>query len=426
MNALRYGDGEIPLPAELRKLQVVAGEEPPPLPDPGAGVAGALARPLGLPSLGTFVEPGDRVAIVVPDATRYTAPELVLPPVVRAVESAGASSIAVRIANGTHRRSSPEELRTLAGGVALPVGDRDCDDPAAHLPLGKAPGLGTLRIDAEAARADKLVLVGAISFHYLAGFGGGGKLLAPGLADRATALAIHRRCLADPGPGRHSRARPGVLEGNPIHAAIGELLAFAPPAFLVQVALQRGRRLAAVFAGDVREAHRAAAAFHSRYQARPVEPADLVIASAGGAPWDLNLYQAHKALEAACAAVRPGGTVILVASCPEGAGSEAFARSLAWRDLAALESALRADFSIALHTALALRRKTACARCILVSDGIDPALARGLGFVPAADLEVALRLAGDPGPRALVLPDGARTLPVSQAPTAASEACTSV
>lgn len=420
MNALRYGNGELEMPEAWRLAEVVAGEEPPPLPDPAAAVAGALGRPLGSPALASFVEPGDRVAIVVPDATRYAAPEIVVPPILEAVRRAGASAIEIRIANGTHRRSTPEERVRLAGGVTdVPVGDRDCDDPEAHEALGKAPGLGTVRVDRAVARADKLVLVGAVSFHYLAGFGGGGKLLAPGCADRATARAIRRRCLADPGPGRHPAARPGVLDGNPLQAAIADVLALAPPAFLVQVALQRGRRPAGIFAGDPREAHQAAAAFHHRWQARAVGgAADLVIASAGGAPYDLDLYQAHKALEAACLAVRPGGTVILAAACPEGAGSAAFAASLAWGDLAAHENALRAEFDIASHTALALRRKTASARCILVADGVDPALARGLGFVPAASLHEALALAG-PAERVLVLPEGARTLPVAVGPTAA-------
>lgn len=421
MNALRYGGGELQLPGAWRAAAPIAGEEPPPLPDPAAAIAGALARPLGTQALGSFVEPGDRVVVVVPDATRYAAPELVVPAVLDAVRRAGASSVEIRVANGTHRRSTPEELVRLAGGVGdVPVGDRDCDDPAAHETLGKAPGLGVVRVDRAVARADKLVLVGAVSFHYLAGFGGGGKLLAPGCADRDTALAIHRRCLAEPGPGRHPRARAGQLDGNPLQAAIAQVLALAPPAFLVQVALQRGRRPAGIFAGDPREAHLAAAAFHRRFQARTIgPPADLVIASAGGLPGDLNLYQAHKALEAACLAVRPGGTVVLAAACPEGAGSPAFAASLAWPSLAVHEQALRASFSVAGHTALALRRKTATARCILVSSGVDEALARGLGFEVAADLEAACRLAGS-AERLLVLPDGARTLPVADGPTAAA------
>jgi nickel-dependent lactate racemase len=213
-----------------------------------------------------------------------------------------------------------------------------------------------------------------------------------------------------------------VLGGNPLQAAIDAVLALAPPAFLVQVAFQRGRRPAGIFAGDVHAAHRAAADFHRRWQERAVgAPADLVVASAGGAPWDLNLYQAHKALEAACRAVRPGGTVVLAAACAEGAGSDAFAASLRHPTPDALERALRADFSIAGHTALALRRKAAAARCILVSDGIDPALARGLGFTPARDLDEALALAG-PAARTLVLPDGGRTLPVADGPTAAGHA----
>lgn len=415
MDALRFGAGELPLPLAWRRLASLAGEDPAPLPDPAATLAGALSRPLGAPGLATFVEPGDRVAVVVPDATRSAALELTLPAVLAAVHAAGPSEVLVRIANGTHRRATAAELArlaALAGGA--PVGDRDADDPAAHEALGRS-GAGVARIDREAARADKLVLVGAISFHYLAGFGGGGKLLAPGLADRATALAIHRRCLADPGPGRHPAARPGVLEGNPLQEAIAGILALAPPAFLVQVALTRGKRPAAFFAGAVGPAHAAAASFHRRAHERRVGDAlDLVVASAGGNPSDLNLYQAHKALEAACRAVRPGGAVVLAAACPEGLGADALAEAVArWPTPDAHEAALRTEFGVARHTALALRRKTAAARCVLVSRGVEPDVARALGFTPAADLEEAARIVAgwDPGPRAALLPDGATTLP---------------
>jgi nickel-dependent lactate racemase len=428
MDELRFGRGTLPLPPSWRRWPDVyhlgpgpggcgggRGEEPAPLPDPADTLAGALSRPLGAPSLSTFVEPGDRVAVVVPDSTRRAALEVVLPGVLGAVREAGPAEVVVRIANGTHRRSTGAELAALAalaGGA--PVGDRDAGDPGAHEALGRFSG-GIARIDREAARADKLVLVGAISFHYLAGFGGGGKLLAPGLADRATALAIHRRCLADPGPGRHPAARPGVLVDNPLHGAIGEILPLSPPAFLVQVALRRDGRPAAFFAGAVGLAHAAAAEFHRRHHEVPVGPAlDLLVASAGGSPYDLNLYQAHKALEAACRAVRPGGAVVLAAECPEGPGTEAFAEAVArWPTPDAHEAALRTDFAVARHTALALRRKTAAVRCVLVSRGVDPGLATALGFTPATDLEEAERVvaAWNPGPRAAVLPDGARLLP---------------
>lgn len=410
MDFLPLGTGRLALPERLRALPSIAGDEPPPLQDPSAAVAGALARPLGLPALDAFVEPGDRVAVVVPDATRRGALEVVLPPVLAAVRRAGGVP-ALRIANGTHRRATRSELLAIASACGLEPGDRDCEDPAAHESLGRT-AWGTARVDAEVARADRLVLVGPVSFHYLAGFGGGGKLLAPGCADRATALAIHRACLAEPGPGRHPRAAMGALEGNPLHARIAPVLALAPPAFLVQVGLRRGGLPAAVFAGDVRMAHAAAADFHRRWHERDAGDAlDLVIASAGGAPHDLDLYQAHKALEAAAHAVRPGGGVVLVARCAEGAGSPAFAPAAAAASADALELALRRDFSIAAHTALALRRKTEALRCAIVGAAVDPALLRGLGLVPAADLEAAVEAVGGLAGRAALLPEGARTLP---------------
>lgn len=417
---LRLGTTSLTLPAHLAGARVVEAKEPPALPAPEEALRSALDRPQAGPTLAAFVEPGDRVAVIVPDETRAAALEVCLPAVAEAVRATG-GQLVVRVANGSHRRASQPFLAQLARLAGADAGDRDWRDADAHAPIGRLEDGTLASLDRAVVEADRVVLIGATSFHYLAGFGGGGKLLAPGCADRATIHAIHAACLATPGPGRHPRARAGVLAGNPLQAQIEQVARLAPPALLLQVALQRGRRIAAVFAGELRATHAAASAFHARWgRVDAGRAAGAVIVSAGGAPYDGSLYQAHKALEAAAHLARAGGRVVLLAACPEGVGAAALEAAAQIPAVEALEAALRRDFSVAGHTALALRRKCAALDVVLVGAALPEALLRGLGLRSAGSLAEAT--AGlDPADVA-VLPEGARVLPSAEGALFAAEA----
>ena len=238
MNALRYGESELPLPAHLRQAEaLVGGENLPPLPDPAAAIGGALARPRGLQGLAAFAEPGDRVIIVLAESLLPVAREFVLPAVLPAIRAGGASSIGILVGEAGFggEAARPDEVLQSDGEDWI---RRSCDpdDPAGHEPLGKAFGLGTVRVDRAIANADKLVLIDVIAFEALAGFRGGGLLL-HGCADRATRQAIRASCLA--GAGLHPQAALGILDGNPVQAAIASVAALAPPIFLMELALQR-------------------------------------------------------------------------------------------------------------------------------------------------------------------------------------------
>ncbi|AKU89997.1 lactate racemase domain-containing protein [Vulgatibacter incomptus] len=375
---LRYGRGSLALPDRLRDAIRLRGSEPPPVPDPRATLEGALARPLGAPSLAVFVEPGDRVAIVVQHGLEALA-GAVLDRIREVVLGSGASAISIRTARGT-TLGDPFPGGTDAQGVLFE-------------PLGRARGLGVVRVDREVARADKLVLVGGTSFDPLAGFGGGAALVATGCADEATISAILRA-------GDTQSAAPGILESNPVHEAIRTAAALAPPAFLVQLDFQRGGRLAGVFAGDPDLAFAAAVAFHSKWHRITLEkPLDLVVASAGGDPFDRRLSDALPALAAACNAVRPGGAVILCAECPEEDAPGVAA--LSW-----------------LVTGIASGRITSAriasrVECAIISRAHPASILGVRGIRAVSDIAEALELI--PAGRAGILEDG-RTLPLVTAP----------
>jgi hypothetical protein len=251
-----------------------------------------------------------------------------------------------------------------------------------------------------------VVLLGPISFHYLAGFGGGGKLLAPGLADRATAEAVHHRCLGADGK-RHPDCRLGVFpHENPLHQAITEIAALAPPLFAAITQQDAHGRLVGVFAGEPSLAHHHACLALEGHYLIETPRLQSVIVTAGGAPYDRDVVQAHKALEAVVGALEPGARILWVAAMPEGVLPRA--RRYLGRSTSDLEAELRSQFDINGTTLLALRSKTERFELRAFTE-LSPEACTELGVTKAASLDEALAWAWRPG-RTAIVPWGARFL----------------
>ncbi len=167
---------------------------------------------------------------------------------------------------------------------------------------------------------DKIILTGGVVYHFLAGFGGGRKSIVPGIAGRETINTNHNNALNKGlGSGSNPRACNGnMTEDNPFHSDLMECAAFAKPAYLLNVIVDDSYQIVGAFAGDWREAHAQAAKAVEKLDGVPVpRRAPLVIASAGGYPKDINLYQTSKTLSNALAAAAPGGTIVLLSQCRE-------------------------------------------------------------------------------------------------------------
>jgi lactate racemase len=267
------------------------------------------------------------------------------------------------------------------------------------------------------------VLTGAIGFHYYAGFTGGRKSICPGLAAPETIAANHLLALQPQGSGRHPAARAGRLDGNPVHLDMREACAAVAPAYLLNVITGPAGRVEAAVAGHWEQAHRRgcdlllarrAVGFHG--------PRPLAVVSAGGAPHDLDLIQAHKAMEAAMPLVRPGGAIVVLAACPRGAGHPQMEAWLDGRDAAALRAALERRYEVYGQTAHALRSKAERCRIWLVS-GLPEELVRRAGMLPASSAEEGLRSAAahlGGGGEGYLLPRGAACLPVDRTTGTAS------
>ncbi|MDY0270076.1 nickel-dependent lactate racemase [Trichloromonas sp.] len=390
----------------------------PPLP-PTELVAAALDAPISSPPLAEIVRPGEKVVIVTSDITRYTGSEHYLPVLVERLNDCGVpdKDIAIVIALGIHRKQTTAEHRKILGTLfgRIAVFDHEADDPAQLVDLGVSPSGIPVRINRRVAEADRVIVTGTAGFHYFAGFGGGRKGLVPGVAARETCMATHFAVFNPPEiGGKHPLAITGVLDGNPVHAALLEAARMVRCDFLLNTVLSPDKQILGVFCGELDAAHRAACELARELYTIPLEqPADLAVVSCGGHPKDINFIQSQKAFDYGVQALRPGGTLVLLAACPDGFGNPTFFDWFRYQDLDEFEAALRARYEINGQTAHATLSKARRYRAILVS-GFSAEQTAAMGMEKAADLDAALKLAKaglPPAPRIVVIPDGGTVLP---------------
>jgi nickel-dependent lactate racemase len=300
-----------------------------PLEDAAAAIEAALDSPIGAPPLSELARGRNSAAISVCDITRPAPNRQTLPPVLRRLESSGIrpENISILIATGLHRPATEAEIVEIVGaGTAARyrVVNHNARELAEHGYLGATAAGTPVYIDRRFLAADLHITLGFIEPHLMLGYSGGRKLVVPGLAAQETIKVLH-----SPQFMREPLAVEGSIENNPLHRELLEIAALARHDFILDVALARDRRIAGVFAGHAVEAHRAGVAFVSKVMLELLdEPADAVITTSAGYPLDLTFYQSLKGVTAAQHIVKPGGKILLVAACQEGAGAPEFRRML--------------------------------------------------------------------------------------------------
>ncbi len=296
--------------ADERLLAAVRLRGQPALSDVRGAVERALAAPRG-PRLEDVVRPGESVLVITVDHTRPS-PRALVEPIVERLERLGAR-VEIMVALGNHRPMRREELRRHLGR----------EDVLQSEPRGKAVCLGEtslgtpIEVCARVMEFDRRVLVGFVEPSYLLGFSGGRKLILPGVASARAISANHFLSLS---AGRVL----GVLNGNPLSEDALEAARAVGVDWTCDAVLNPDDSVAGVYAGDLVEAHGAACAQCAEiYTTEVPEPADIVITSPGGWPYDVDFIQGKKALVPALECVREGGVIILLSQCAEGWGSEA-------------------------------------------------------------------------------------------------------
>lgn len=410
--ALPFGNGTIRIAIAA---DIVVPRPVEPIANEAEAVQAALDRPIGTRPLAEIVQPGERVAIIVNDITRLTRTELLLPPLLATLNSAGVPDrdIFIVFALGIHRPQTLAEQRQIVGDAVaarIRMFDHICTDDANLVTVGTTSFGNVVEINRQVWEADRIVLTGEIIYHLIAGYSGGRKSLVPGVAGFRTTTFNHRM-IFDP------RSRQGVLEGNPAHEDLLEGCRMVDPDFLLNVVLTPEGKLARVVAGQYELAHREgcrAVDAMSRFQI--TEPYDLIVASAGGFPLDIDLRQAHKGLENACLALREGGSILFFAECSNGAGIQSFKDYVyRYNDEFEMRQALERDFVVGGHKAFWIARLGRLYDVHLVST-CDPEFVARCHFqhVPVSEHESCLRsLLAKHGPQArvAVIPYSGFTLP---------------
>jgi nickel-dependent lactate racemase len=317
---------ELPEGFDYRVLEARSAR---PLADAGLALEQALDAPVGTPPLAELARGKRRAAISVCDITRPAPNRFVLPPLLRRLESAGIprDGITILIATGLHRPATEAEIREICGesvAASCRVVNHNARVLAEHRHLGST-GSGTpVYIDERFVAADLHITLGFIEPHLMLGYSGGRKLIAPGLAAQETIKVLH-----SPRFMRDHRAVEGSIADNPLHRELLEIAGMARHDFLVDVALARTREIAGVFAGNPVAAHQRGVEFVSRVMLESLDrPVDAVITTSAGYPLDLTFYQSIKGITAAAHILKPGGRILLVAACEEGAGAPEFRRML--------------------------------------------------------------------------------------------------
>ena len=390
----------------------------------------ALDHPIGAGPIEEVVRAGDKVCIIISDVTRrWQQPSTYLPVLVERLNRAGIpdEDILILCATGTHRRQTEEEHISLVGEELyrrVRFMDHQCDDKE-HLTYMGTSSRGTpVWLNSYAMACDKLILTGGVVYHFLAGFGGGRKSVVPGIAGRETINTNHNNALNHGlGSGSNPRVCNGNMgEDNPFHSDLMECASFAKPAYLLNVFVDDNYQIVGAFAGDWQKAHEAATKAVEQLDGVPIpHRTPLVIASAGGYPKDINLYQTSKTLSNALAAVAPGGTMILLSQCREGFGDpDCEAQICAYDTMEKREKALRADFSIGGFVGFLFAEASENYNLILVTD-IPGERFEHTKIQVAQTLDEALALAANcndgtlDGVETTLMPHGGSTFPLPQA-----------
>jgi len=407
---LKYGLREIEIEFPQEKLVgVFMPREIDVVENVQAEIKRALENPIGSKGLKDIVKLKDKVAIVIDDITRPLPSQEILPPLINELTLSGIKEedIIIIIATGLHRKLTKQEINRLVGKEVVDRVKVINHDPYSKenlVYLGRTSRGSEIYINKTFIEADLKILVGDIEYHQFFGYGGGAKSIHPGIADAESIRRIHSQ-LDSPG------ARAGILKGNPLQEEIKEVVQMIKPDFVLNVVLNSKRGVVRAFAGDLFEVfHQGVELVDEMYKIKIPQRVDTVIASCGGFPRDIDLYQSQKAIESAKKAVKQGGRIILLARCQEDWGSKIFQE---WMKEAKnpeeIIKRIKKKFIIGAHKAFLLAKEVQWAKVYLYSE-MDPSEVKDAFLHPLSNLKEVDSLLEE-AEEIIALPHATTTLP---------------
>jgi lactate racemase len=326
--SMAYGTSgyDLTLDDQLVTPTVIAPADPPALTEPVAAIVQAMRQPIGGKPFAQLSsgKKNPRVVIAIADHTRPVPDHLIVPALVAEL-GVPDECVTILIGTGTHRGSTPEEIRRLLGDAAgrFRVINHDCHDTSL-VHVGNSSCGGECWLHPLWVQADIRLATGFIEPHFYAGFSGGSKAIVPGVAGLKTVQHFHRASIiADPATTW------GDIKNNPLQKLTREMTALCPPHAIINVTLNRAKKITGVYAGEMIATHNAgcAAATHEAFV--PVSQRfPVVITTNSGYPLDQNFYQTVKGISAAARIVERGGLIISLSRCQVGLPDEGEFRNL--------------------------------------------------------------------------------------------------
>jgi len=412
-----YGTRGLEIEVPEARTTVIEPSFRPGIANPMERLRDALRNPEGSLPLCDRVEPGQRVAISVCDITRPQPRREMLTAIFEELPALRPEDFVILIATGTHRANTETELREMFGDEIVShytIVNHDGRDASSLVRLADAsPGVPLL-LNRDWLEADFRITTGFVEPHLFAGFSGGPKLVAPGLAGLETIMVLHNAKRI-----RHPKAIWGVTEGNPIHDDIRAISRATGVHFALDVILNRDKQISEVFAGELFAEHARACAAAKSCAMQPVaQPFEVVVTTNSGYPLDQNLYQSVKGMRAAHTVVADRGVIICAAECREGVPEHgSFAELLRSRETPAALLEMIDDPSFATPDQWQVQVQALVqrdARVYLKSDGLSADQLAESHLLPAVDVsESVARALFDAGAEArlCVLPQGPQTIP---------------
>jgi len=420
---LKYGLDKVELKIDEGKIKGIISSKEIENKDYAKIITEALENPIGSDKLREIVNTGETVTLVISDITRsWQNIDLFLPFIIGELQAGGIKlkDITVLSAAGSHRNHTEAEKEKLLGSRyygKINFKDHEAENKDDLTFLGTTSYGTPVFLNKALVEADRVVLTGGIVFHNLAGFAGGRKSLLPGTAAYQSIMKNHSLSLAEKrGDGLKSTIESNILKNNPVHEDMMEAAQFIETDFILNVIPDGKGGIANVVAGDLELAHQEGCRIcRELFGINMKEKADLVIASAGGFPKDMNLYQSSKALVNAAKAVKKDGYLILLADCKEGIGHPEVEDIIQnYENRLAREDFLREDFTIARYVGYLITAETEDINCILVSNIKEDSLST-TDIKITDSIEDALKIVEEEIkelPESYIFPNAANTLPV--------------
>ena len=376
----------------------------------------AIEHPYGTPLLENMAKPDDTVVIVMNDHTRPGPNPLILSAIMKRLEKAGVpdENITILFATGSHRAPTREEAIRIMGEKyyhRLNSIAHDCRDDAAMVNIGNTSEGVPVYVNLLITECSLLITTGLVAPIHTAGYSGGRKSILPGVAGLKT-LHIHHSF-----PVYQYEPAMGFIYGNPFHEIALNAARKANVRFIVNAVQDPHKQFFNFVAGDLAEAHAAGVAMCKEVSEMPIpDRGDIIIASPGGFPRDIDLYQSQKALSVAELLGTENCTFIIVAECRDGFGEETFHRWMI--ECPTIQSIIdryaEEGFNVGNNKAFNYARALKKGRVIIVTDKISKEQLAEAKLESAATLQEAIEmsLAERPAKVVTVLPQAANIIPV--------------